>query len=581
MSSINSANRDSVMREELAQLLDTPAFRRAPVLTRLLNFLVEETLAGRGNSLKAYTVAVDGLGRDSSFDAQTDSYPRVQIGRLRKLLAAHYAVHGPVGEFCLSIEPGSYRVRLARPTNAGGLRTKHGSATWQTLEPMAASAVQYSAAATVTAPSRHKWRLYGLTAALISAIFALFVGFWRYDQPDAPPGAAFRAPISSPVLRIEPIEVLSGSVSQRQNADLAHNILADGLGRSWVTQVRVGASGSTGRPTGVKGDSFILSTQLMASGARADRLFMRLSDERTDTLIWSSQIELPSDPLLMADHLAPIIAQLTGSFGVIATTELAANPETFSAGYGCMLQYTLYEKTRDKERLGKILACSQKSPSEFRLRSPILTAQAFLALDPNNKVADRASALKRASAFANAAVRNDPADALAQFGVARVSFVGGDCAAGNRHTELAIAANPNDPVLVAVLGGLLYQCGELAAVPILERAYMIRQTGVSYGRLPLILAMIKLGRMDRVAVLAEDGERNRGLDRGYFFLCEALIDTAMQRPEQARADWREFLTATRNEGKSVDTALQSFIATKRLRDDAVRLLRSSRITDGA
>src|SRR3546814_18756877 len=81
-------------------------------MRRLLRFLIDQTLAGKGEQLKAYSVAVDGLGRDPDFDAQSDSYPRVQVGRLRRMLDAYYERYGLVNGERLVIPNGAYSVFL-------------------------------------------------------------------------------------------------------------------------------------------------------------------------------------------------------------------------------------------------------------------------------------------------------------------------------------------------------------------------------------------------------------------------------------------------------------------------------------
>ena len=100
----------SMLLAEVRAITATPEFRRAPVMTRLLDYLARETLAGRGEQLKAYAVAVDGLGRSPDFDAQGDSYPRVQVGRLRKMLSEYYARHPR--DVRLAVPQGGYRVTL-------------------------------------------------------------------------------------------------------------------------------------------------------------------------------------------------------------------------------------------------------------------------------------------------------------------------------------------------------------------------------------------------------------------------------------------------------------------------------------
>src|SRR3546814_2929692 len=91
-----AANNSFKFASELERVFSSTEFSRSPVMRRLLRFLIDQTLAGKGEQLKAYSVAVDGLGRDPDFDAQSDSYPRVQVGRLRRMLDAYYERYGLV-----------------------------------------------------------------------------------------------------------------------------------------------------------------------------------------------------------------------------------------------------------------------------------------------------------------------------------------------------------------------------------------------------------------------------------------------------------------------------------------------------
>jgi hypothetical protein len=55
---------------------------------RFLCFTVDEVLAGRGDRLKAFSIAREVYGRDESFDPRSDTIVRVEAGRLRQRLAA-------------------------------------------------------------------------------------------------------------------------------------------------------------------------------------------------------------------------------------------------------------------------------------------------------------------------------------------------------------------------------------------------------------------------------------------------------------------------------------------------------------
>ena len=79
----------------------------------LLRYLVDTELSGRGGELKAFTIAVDVLGRDASFDPTTDSIVRSEIGRLRDALRIYFAESGAPGQVQIEIPKGTYRPVLS------------------------------------------------------------------------------------------------------------------------------------------------------------------------------------------------------------------------------------------------------------------------------------------------------------------------------------------------------------------------------------------------------------------------------------------------------------------------------------
>jgi len=66
------------------------------------------TLAGDGDRLKAYTVAVGALGRGIDFDPQTDPIVRVEAGRSRNALARYYAQAGRNDPLLIDVQRGTY-----------------------------------------------------------------------------------------------------------------------------------------------------------------------------------------------------------------------------------------------------------------------------------------------------------------------------------------------------------------------------------------------------------------------------------------------------------------------------------------
>ena len=105
---------------ERDRLLSDPEFARSPSMCKLLRFLVDYKLSGNSVPLKSYSIAVDALGRDADFDPQADSYPRVQMGRLRRMLDNFYLRKG--GENRLTIAPNQYAIVVEPNVQPSGKR---------------------------------------------------------------------------------------------------------------------------------------------------------------------------------------------------------------------------------------------------------------------------------------------------------------------------------------------------------------------------------------------------------------------------------------------------------------------------
>ena len=96
------------VRAYLARLLGTAAFQASPRRRKLLAYIVEQTLAGRGDRLKAFDLAIAVLGRDERFDAQNDPIVRIEVGRLRRDLERYYEVAGRDDPIRITIPKGHY-----------------------------------------------------------------------------------------------------------------------------------------------------------------------------------------------------------------------------------------------------------------------------------------------------------------------------------------------------------------------------------------------------------------------------------------------------------------------------------------
>src|SRR5215472_14287330 len=99
---------DELAVAQLNRILASKAFRQADRLKRFLTFIVEETLAGRGERLKEFVVGVEVFGKDDSFDPRNDPIVRVQARRLRTQLARYYHEEGQDDPLAIELPKGGY-----------------------------------------------------------------------------------------------------------------------------------------------------------------------------------------------------------------------------------------------------------------------------------------------------------------------------------------------------------------------------------------------------------------------------------------------------------------------------------------
>ena len=98
--------------DTLARVLASEGFVNAPNLAAFLRYVVEETLAGRADRLKAYTIAVAALDRPDNFDPNDNPLVRVQARRLRAALGRYYETDGVDDPLIIEMPLGSYIPRF-------------------------------------------------------------------------------------------------------------------------------------------------------------------------------------------------------------------------------------------------------------------------------------------------------------------------------------------------------------------------------------------------------------------------------------------------------------------------------------
>jgi hypothetical protein len=85
---------DALIQNQIERILHSDELRGCEALRRLLRLLADKSVCGQADELKEYIVAIDGLGKPSSYDPRKNSTVRIQVGRLRQKLADYYRTEG-------------------------------------------------------------------------------------------------------------------------------------------------------------------------------------------------------------------------------------------------------------------------------------------------------------------------------------------------------------------------------------------------------------------------------------------------------------------------------------------------------
>jgi hypothetical protein len=99
---------EDLIQEQLKKIFKCPAFSVSDILRRFLTYIIQETLAGRSNTIKEYTIAVNVLNKPASFKPQHDAIVRIHAGRLRRALNYYYKEEGTADFLEIAVPKGSY-----------------------------------------------------------------------------------------------------------------------------------------------------------------------------------------------------------------------------------------------------------------------------------------------------------------------------------------------------------------------------------------------------------------------------------------------------------------------------------------
>jgi hypothetical protein len=183
------------VRKETAVLLNEQSFRTSDRCTKLLKYLVEETLHDNGALLKERRAGHEVFGRDPGYDTSADPIVRNVASEIRKRLRQFYSEHPETRAVRIELLPGTYILRFNF-----GVEELENTGSLPGQIPVGDQKVASPAIEVPTATGR-QYRLSQLSFVLLLG-FLLIGGIqiWHYSTAHAGPRVAAVPSFWQPVL---------------------------------------------------------------------------------------------------------------------------------------------------------------------------------------------------------------------------------------------------------------------------------------------------------------------------------------------------------------------------------------------
>lgn len=476
------------VRAQLERILSSREFPNAGRGAAFLKYVTEETLAGRAQRLKAYSIAIEVFNRSAGF-SQEDPVVRIEAGRLRRVIERYYLVAGQRDPIRIDIPKGGYV-----PTF-----------TWNDppIDAAGDAANEDMAEHRISAWRRLAWPVQAMLVAFVCAGLGFYAGVLKGPSSGRSAG---HVP-GEPTLVIAPFADLGDDPqAARYAAGLTEELLT-ALPRFKEITV-FGRETSKALPPGVEASQVregLGARYLVAGGVRVAgdkiRVTARLVDTSDGSILWSQDYdenldthELFSIQTDVASKVATAIAQ---PYGIIAKSLAVSPPPDDMSVHDCTFRYYAYREELNPETHRIARDCLQKAVARFPGYATAWSMLSIIHLDEGrfefNPQSDKDPAMERALASARRAVSLEPDNTRALQALMTALFFNNQTKEAFDVGEAALAANPNDTEFLGELGTRVAFSGQWKrGADLLDRAIELNPGGAGYyfGTRALIACML-------------------------------------------------------------------------------------------
>lgn len=539
-------------RQQLERILASSEFIGSDRTRRFLRFVVEQTLAGRADRVKAFSVAVEAFDRDESFDPQTDPIVRIEAGRLRRNLERYYLVAGASDPVRIVIPKGTYVPELSWLREADGDSLKS-----RDVQP---PSIPLPGPEPDVAVAKPWWRQplpIGVLAMAAVVLPIAAAGAIRWMDSPAPEGTVtVRPDFSLPSVAVLPFDV--------EGQEWPIDRLSSGMTSEVIRELSQFSSVSVLSPQalqrfGPSPDITVVSAEagadfaLAGSIQQADdmiRVHVTLSDAATGGIIWAESysrdlaVERVFD--LQVDIARDIVRQIAQPQGAIAQFDWKRTrgkaPESWEA-YDCVLQAgDLRRRVLPPALAPEIQACLQRAVEDEPDYADAWTMLALVEIDEARFTPLALlplDSLDPAYAAARRAVELAPDSARAHMAMMTTLFLQGKIEAALAAGQVAVRLNRQDPEILAETGLRNATSGDPeVGLALIQQAVDLSPTVPTWYRAAQSLGLLRKGADKEASAVLDGLEPSPNFV--YWSIVAAVRGKAGQ-PDRARAAADELL----------------------------------------
>ncbi|MEN5279451.1 tetratricopeptide repeat protein [Brucella sp. TWI432] len=338
MNDIHLENQHKLIREQLQTVLNSKQFANAPTVSAFLEFVVNETLNGRGQSLKAYAIAMEVFGRNSQFDPSSDTIVRTTAGRVRKALDEYYGACDPVPRVIISLPKGRYVPSFIICDVTNSLDDPNLHKQWRIQKQI----------------PRMLWLI--AVGVIITAIIVLITLQKLVTPSQLIPKAI--------VIDVRAVDVLSErdqSLAQEIDARLAPALARIQLAEIKPPNVEFHQGPQSSTKISNEDGGFFFTLRSTITGTSADReLLWKLIDSRSNRIMWASKEQLlPADSTSIATMVDKIAFQILGSGGAVAAY-INKYPSNILSRPTCITRAQMIEINENSIAVPELLSCLKR-----------------------------------------------------------------------------------------------------------------------------------------------------------------------------------------------------------------------------